>query len=80
MKTRIQKWGNSMALRIPKPFAREANLKENALVDVALEEGKIVVSAVARSKPTIQRLLAGVSSRNLHRAIDTGSPRGVESW
>lgn len=80
MRTRIQKWGNSLALRIPKTFAQEANLKENSQVEVSLNEGKVVVSPVSKSKLTLEKLLAGVTPENIHPEVDTGSPTGKEIW
>ncbi len=46
MKTRIQKWGNSLALRIPKSFAEEAGLREDAAVELSLAEGRLVVQPI----------------------------------
>ena len=46
MKTRIRKWGNSLAVRIPKSFAIEAKLDHDAMVDVALVEGKLIITPV----------------------------------
>lgn len=80
MRTRIQKWGNSLALRIPKTFAQEANLKENSQVEVSLNEGKVVVSPVSKSRLTLEKLLTGVTPENIHPEVDTGSPTGKEIW
>ena len=80
MRTRIQKWGNSLALRIPKPFASEAHLEEDAQVEVSLIDGKLVVSPVSKSALTLEHLLAGVTEQNLHREVDTGHPTGNEVW
>ena len=44
MKTRVQKWGNSLALRIPKSFADEAGLQKETSVEISLADGKIVVT------------------------------------
>jgi antitoxin MazE len=41
MKTRIQKWGNSLAVRIPRPFAEEIHLEENTTVDLTIRSGEI---------------------------------------
>jgi hypothetical protein len=46
MITRLQKWGNSLALRIPKPFAAEAGLEQEGQVNLTLMDGKIVISPV----------------------------------
>src|SRR5687767_1008983 len=58
MKTRIQKWGNSLALRIPKSFAAEAQLKEGAPVELSLVDGRLVVSPVREEAVTLEQLLA----------------------
>ena len=44
----IQKWGNSLALRIPKPLAAEVGLEDNSPVELSLCEGKLVISPVAK--------------------------------
>ena len=43
MKTRIQKWGNSLALRIPKSFAAETHQEQGPLVDISLHDGRLIV-------------------------------------
>jgi antitoxin MazE len=80
MKTRVQKWGNSLALRIPKSFAAEAGLQENAPVDLSLVDGKLIVQPVAPQPPTLEELLRGVTEENLHGEWDTGSAVGREVW
>jgi antitoxin MazE len=80
MKARIQKWGNSLALRIPKTFAEDANLKQNSQVEVSVSEGKLVVAPVSRSKLSLEKLLAGVTSENIHAEVDTGPATGNEVW
>lgn len=80
MRTRIQKWGNSLALRIPKSFATEAHLEQDSLVDMSLIDGKLVVVLVTESALTLQHLLAGVTEQNLHREVDTGPATGNEVW
>ncbi len=80
MKARIQKWGNSLALRIPKAFAAETNIKQNSLVEISLVDGKLVVSHASEAAYTLEALLAGVTEENLHSEIDFGSPVGVEIW
>jgi antitoxin MazE len=78
MKARIQKWGNSLALRIPKAFAAETNLKQNSVVDISLVEGKIVVSRASRTAYSLENLLAGVTEDNLHSEVDFGPSMGKE--
>ena len=80
MKTRIQKWGNSLALRIPKSFANEVGLEQDSPVEVSLEDGKLVIEAVTKSKLTLRRLLAQVTKDNRHGEFDTGPAIGREVW
>lgn len=78
MKTQVQKWGNSLALRIPKSFAAESNIAEGSAVNLSLVEGRIIVEPVAEPTYTLDDLLARVSKRNVHAEIDTGVPVGKE--
>jgi antitoxin MazE len=80
MKARIQKWGNSLALRIPKSFATEAHLAEESVVDVTVVKGKLVVASVATPKITLEKLLAGINEKNLHGEVSTGPAVGAEEW
>ena len=80
MTTKIQQWGNSLALRIPKAFAVEANLHKGAVVDVSEEGGKIILTPVKKRKFTLEGLLSGVKKENIHREVSTGKRVGKEIW
>ena len=80
MKTRVQKWGNSLALRIPKAIALEAGLTADAAVDVRLHEGKVIVEALVADAYTLSKLLDAVTAENIHAEIDTGPTVGNEAW
>ena len=80
MRTRVQKWGNSLALRIPKSFAVEVGLQKETSVEVSLANGKLVVTPVVKPKTSLKQLLAKVTKDNIHREIDTGPAMGNETW
>ena len=80
MIARIQKWGNSLALRIPKTFATEAGLAEDIPVELSLVDGKVVVSPVVGDQPTLAELLGGIRPSNLHGEWETGPAVGRELW
>jgi antitoxin MazE len=80
MITRVQKWGNSLALRIPKSFADEVGLQTDSSVEVSLADGKLVVAPVAKSKLTLKQLLSQVTDENLHHEVETGPAQGNEAW
>lgn len=80
MKTRLQKWGNSLAVRIPKPFVKEAGLEYGAAVDVSVEEGTIVITPSRENEHSLEELLEGVNGRNIHDETETGPAAGREAW
>ena len=80
MRAKIQKWGNSLALRIPRSFAAESNIRQGSEVELSLEEGRLVIKAVTRPQYTLRALLADVTADNLHGEVDTGPPAGNEVW
>lgn len=80
MQTRIQKWGNSLAVRIPKAFVKEAHVAYGTAVDLTVDEGKIVIVPHPEPEYRLEDLLKGVTQRNLHAEAKTGSPVGREVW
>jgi antitoxin MazE len=80
MLTRVQRWGNSLALRIPKSFATEIGLSQNSSVEISFVDGRIIVVPVVKRKLTLNQLLAQVTEENLHAEVDTGSAMGREAW
>jgi antitoxin MazE len=80
VKTRIQKWGNSLALRIPKSFALETGLDQDAIVDVTLLDGKLIVTPLRVASITLEQLLATITDQNRHQEHDTGAAVGNEVW
>ena len=80
MKTKVQMWGNSLALRIPKSFASETHLEPDTLVDLSLVNGNLVVSPVRSAATRLEQLLAGVTEDNLHQEWQTGAVVGREVW
>ena len=77
METVVQKWGNSLGIRIPSVYAKEFNLKNGSTVEIREENGVIII--VPR-KQELEDLLSGVTPENLHEPIDTGAPAGTEEW
>lgn len=79
MRTRVQKWGNSLAVRIPKPFAEGAGLKLATEIEVSLERGTLRFSAV-RPRWQLRALVSKVTTRNRHAEVEVEQPVGRESW
>ena len=80
MRVRVQKWGNSLALRIPRSFAAETALDPGSEVDLTVEEGRLVVTPIEKQRYELAELLAEITDGNLHEEIDTGDAMGGEAW
>lgn len=80
MLTKVQKWGNSLALRIPKAFALDAQLENDSVVEVSLIDGQIVIKLIAAPTWTLEQLLSGINNNNIHHEFDTGNAIGNEVW
>ena len=80
MLAKVQKWGNSLALRIPKSFALEAKLEKDSDVEISLIEGQLVIRPMGTIKQDLVHLLSGITEDNLHDACDTGEAVGNENW
>ena len=80
METRVQKWGNSLALRIPKPLAADAGLKDDSPVELSLVDGRLVITPMAEPVVSLEHLLAQVTESNLHGEVNTGPAMGGEIW
>lgn len=72
METRVQKWGDSLALRIPKPFANQIGLEPNSPVELSLRGRELIIAPVKSSDLKLDDLLAQVTEHNLHDEVDTG--------
>ncbi len=80
MLTKVQKWGNSLALRIPKAFALDAQLENDSFVEITIVEGQIIITPIAAPSWTLEELLAGINKKNIHHEVDTGFATGNEAW
>jgi antitoxin MazE len=80
MHVRVQKWGNSLAVRIPKPLAKDAEVREGTVLNLAVSGGKVVATPVEQREFSLNELLAKVNKKNLHREIDFGRSAGGEIW
>ncbi|MBU3677980.1 MAG: AbrB/MazE/SpoVT family DNA-binding domain-containing protein [Candidatus Kapabacteria bacterium] len=81
MKARIQKWGNSMALRIPKIVIDEMGLGDNRLVELHLQDGELIVRAVETPDPyALVDLVKDITPETRHQIIEFDGPQGKEVW
>jgi antitoxin MazE len=80
MKTTIQRWGNSLAVRIPKTLAQETAFSEGDKVDLRADDDRIVLERPHPKHYRLSDLLAGVTKANRHAPVDFGPPAGREAW
>jgi len=80
MRIQVQKWGNSLAIRIPKSFAKETKIDQGTYVDLSTAEGQLIAKPVDDYEYSLDELLAGVKKSNLHGETDTGEAIGREVW
>jgi len=79
MRVAVRKWGNSLALRIPKALADNSHIENGTQVDVAVENGRLIVAPVPAAA-TLHELLSRVTAENTHAEVDTGGRVGRETW
>lgn len=73
----VQKWGNSLGIRIPKSLALKVGIEEGSSVDLDVEGGHLVI----KPKPaTLDEMLSQVTPENLHKEVSTGEQQGREAW
>ena len=80
METTIKKWGNSLALRIPKALAKEAGLYYELSVELTLLDGKLVIAPIERPKLDLEAMLDQITEENLHSEVNVGPAVGQEVW
>ncbi|MBI4802446.1 MAG: AbrB/MazE/SpoVT family DNA-binding domain-containing protein [Elusimicrobia bacterium] len=80
MTTIVQKWGNSLALRIPSALAKDIHLHQGSMVEMAVVEGKMIIKSKGQSKISLSQMLKGVTKDNRHSEQDCGGASGRERW
>lgn len=74
----VKKWGNSPSVRLPVAIMQAASLNVDDTVDIAVENGRIVIVPVKAKAYSLDTLLAGITSENIHERTDFGKPVGKE--
>lgn len=77
MQLTIKKWGNSVGVRIPSSILTALQLNADNLIDMRVENGKIIIEPITQ-EPTLEQLIAQITPQNLHAEVSTGNPVGKE--
>ena len=80
MQTKVQKWGNSLGVRIPRGLAEEVGLGAGTEVSLTAKDGELVLRPSVPSRLRLADLLADVTPENIHACIDTGDTVGAEAF
>ena len=80
MQTKVQKWGNSLGLRIPKSFAEQTGVEAGSEEDLSVEDGELIVRPRRQQRYALKDLLRTVTAENVHEEVETGDPVGREAW
>ncbi|MBI1921276.1 MAG: AbrB/MazE/SpoVT family DNA-binding domain-containing protein [Geobacter sp.] len=80
MLAKAQKWGNSLAVRLPKSVAEECGIEADSPVEIVREDKLIIIKPVRKKGVSLDTLLAGVTEENIHSEVPTGKPEGKEIW
>lgn len=78
MTLKVQKWGNSLAIRIPSTLAKDVRLREGSKIQISNKQGKLVIEKEEKYHYSLDELLAGITEENKHEEIDFGPPVGNE--
>ncbi|MBD2774508.1 AbrB/MazE/SpoVT family DNA-binding domain-containing protein [Iningainema tapete] len=80
MITVVTKWGNSLAIRIPKALAEQVQVQEGTEVTLSISGDSIVITLKKRKKYRLDELLQSMTPDKFHSEIDTGIAVGNEIW
>lgn len=77
MTTKVQKWGNSLGIRIPRQVAENLGIVHGSQMEMSADDQQIVLKPL-NGKPTLEQLLSQITAENRHTEIDFGKREGNE--
>ena len=79
MRTKVGRWGNSLAVRLPNAFVQDMSLAEGTSLSIS-QEGDRLVLHPEYGRPVLDTLVAGITEDNLHSETDWDQTAGAELW
>lgn len=76
-RTRVSRWGASLAIRIPKPVAEQWGVREGAVVELIPRREEVILR---KRRYDLRELVAGITAGNRHGEMDWGPAEGAEEW
>ena len=80
MITTVQKWGNSLGVRIPSAAAKEVRLREGSQVEIRGEDSRLVIVPLEQPGFALDVMLKKITKDNAPGEVDFGPPQGREVW
>jgi antitoxin MazE len=80
MKSSMQRWGNSLAVRIPKSFAVEIGVEQGSPIEISLQDGRLLISPVPAPRLNLEDLLDAITEENRHPEVEVKGRLGKEAW
>lgn len=77
VRSRVAKWGGSLAVRIPKPLAEQWGVQEGSAIELVSRGEQVVMR---RRTWRLEEMLDRITDDNLHPELDAGPARGNEEW
>jgi antitoxin MazE len=78
MEITVQKWGNSLGVRLPNLIIRDLSLKKGSVVDINVNGNEIIIEPLKKSR--LSELLEKINEENIHQEVETSGPFGNEIW
>ena len=78
MTVALKKWGNSLALRIPKDIAKTLQVADNTMMELDVTDGILTVRP--QRGTLLEEMVSQINSDNVHKEVDTGESIGNEAW
>ncbi|HNR68932.1 MAG TPA: AbrB/MazE/SpoVT family DNA-binding domain-containing protein [bacterium] len=78
METKIKKWGNSLAVRLPKAFAEQTGIENGSDVQISIQDGKIILIPVKDRAKLLDVLLEKIDESTIQGEVNFGKPVGKE--
>lgn len=80
MKAKVGKWGNSLAVRLPRPLAEKVRISEGMTADIRVEKGRLLIEPLTSQTYDLDALVEGITEENRHEELSSGPGVGGEAW
>lgn len=80
MQIKVQKWGNSLAVRIPRAIADEAAVEENSVMEISVDNNTVLMKRAKTKRLRLRDLVREITKENMHSEFEWGEPAGREVW